>query len=194
MPVSLFSTLLISLFLVGYTPGPANIYAMHCSLKYGLVKGMRAWLGEFVGFSLMAFLSALVCHLVGEAIGGYVGWVKYIGSAYLIYLAWKIYRSKGAVDENDKTCSFISGFIVQVTNAKMIVFDFVTYGTFVLPYSSRLIDLLEVAALLLIAGPGANLAWLLLGSTLSKFYNRHVRTLDTIMAAALFLCALYILF
>ncbi|MGM9774035.1 MAG: LysE family translocator [Candidatus Egerieousia sp.] len=194
MPASLFPTLLISLFLVGYTPGPANIYAMHCSLKYGLKRGMRAWFGEFVGFSLMALLSAVVCHIVGEAIGGYVGWIKYIGSAYLIYLAWKIYKSKGAIDNNDKTSNFLSGFLVQVTNAKMIVFDFVTYGTFVLPYSNKLVDLFEVAVLLLIAGPGANLAWLLLGSTLSKFYNKHVRTLDTIMAAALFLCAVYILF
>jgi cysteine/O-acetylserine efflux protein len=66
---------------------------------------------------------------------------------------------------------------VQLTNAKIILFDFMVYSVYVLPYSTRLSDLFVAAALLLIAGPGANLVWLLAGAGLSNFltdYRRQV--------------------
>lgn len=71
--------------------------------------------------------------------------------------------------ENDKTCTFLSGMIVQLTNAKIILFELMAYTTFVLPYSNRIYDLLIVTALLEIAGPGANLVYLLAGGKLHNF-------------------------
>ena len=107
--------------------------------------------------------------------------LKYIGCAYILYLAWQIYRSTGKTKESDKTCTFLSGMIVQLTNAKIILFDLMAYTTFVLPYSNRLSDLLIVTALLEIAGPGANLVYL------------FPKQIDTVMAILLAACAVYIL-
>ena len=45
-----------------------------------------------------------------------------------------------------------------LTNAKMLLFELTVFSTFVLPYSSRLVDLSEAAAWLTLAGPGGNLA------------------------------------
>ena len=45
MPVSLLPSLLLAILLVGYTPGPANLFALHCSMKNGVRKALVMWLG-----------------------------------------------------------------------------------------------------------------------------------------------------
>lgn len=187
------SALLLSILAVGYTPGPANIYAMSCSVRYGVRPAMKMWLGLLCGFSCAALLSAVVLHFAEMALGAYIPYLRYAAVAYILYLAWKTYRS-GIPDGKDSRPTFLSGFIVQLTNAKMILFCLSCYSIFVLPHSDRFVDLLPVTALLLLAGPGANLVWLLLGSALRPLVARHLRLVSAIMAILLALCAVAMLF
>ena len=196
MPIKLLPSLLLSILLIGFTPGPANLFSLHCSMKNGTRKAMTMWFGLLAGFTIAAVIVAIITHLVGAMMGKYVVILKYIGCAYILYLAWQIYRSSGKAKESDKTCTFLSGMIVQLTNAKIILFDlmaYTTFVTFVLPYSNRLSDLLIVTALLEIAGPGANLVYLFTGGELHNFFNRYPRQIDTVMALLLAACAVYIL-
>lgn len=194
MPLSLLPSLLLAILLVGYTPGPANLFSLHCSMKNGVKPALRMWLGLLTGFTLAAVMVAVITHLVGAIMGEYVVILKHIGCAYIFYLAWQIYRSSGKPTDTDKTCTFLSGMIVQLTNAKIILFDLMAYTTFVLPYSNSITDLLIVAAFLEIAGPGANLVYLFAGGKLHNFFNRYPRQIDTVMAILLAGCAVYILF
>ena len=116
------------------------------------------------------------------------------GAAYIFYLAYCIWRSS-ETNKSAKTreCGFISGMLVQLTNAKMLLFDLTVFSTFVLPYSDRLEDLFKAAAWLLIAGPGANLTWLMAGGVLRNFFLRYGRQVDHFSAVALVLCAIYLL-
>ena len=193
MPLSLLPSLLLAILLVGFTPGPANLFSLHCSMKNGTRKAMTMWFGLLTGFTIAALIGAMITHLVGAMMDRYVVWLKYIGCAYILYLAWQIYRSTGEVKESDPICTFLSGMIVQLTNAKIILFDLMAYTTFVLPYSNRLSDLLVVTALLEIAGPGANLVYLFAGAKLHDFYNRYPKRTNTVMATLLATCAVYIL-
>ena len=173
MPIKLLPSLLLSILLKGFTPGPANLFSLHCSMKNGTRKAMTMWFGLLAGFTIAAVIVAIITHLVGAMMGKYVVILKYIGCAYILYLAWQIYRSSGKAKESDKTCTFLSGMI--------------------LPYSNRLSDLLIVTALLEIAGPGANLVYLFAGGELHNFFNRYPRQIDTVMALLLAACAVYIL-
>lgn len=193
MLLTLLPSLMLAILLVGYTPGPANLFALHCSMKCGLRKTMTMWLGLLAGFSIAVVIAALVTHYVGAMMGSYVGYLKYIGCAYILYLSWQIYRSSGKVGESHKACNFISGMIVQLTNAKIILFDLMAYTTFVLPYSSSLVDLLLVVALLELAGLGANLLYVFAGAKLHNFFHSYSRQIDTTMAILLAACAVYIL-
>ncbi len=154
---------------------------------------MAMWFGLLTGFTIAALIGAMITHLVGAMMDRYVVWLKYFGCAYILYLAWQIYRSTSEAKESDHTCTFLSGMIVQLTNAKIILFDLMAYTTFVFPYSNRLSDLLIVTALLEIAGPGANLVYLFAGGKLHNFFNRYPRQIDTVMALLLAACAVYIL-
>lgn len=192
MPYSLLPTLLLQILVIGYTPGPANIYSLAMSLRHGRRESLRMWLGLLAGFSIAACVMAVLTHLIGIAIGGYVSYLKYAGAAYLVCLAYKIYKRNGQMSERDSEGSFWGGMIVQMTNAKMLLFELVAFSTFVLPYSNRLADLLEVSAWLALAGPGGNLAWLLAGSYLRGFFAQYGRQVDVLSAIALILCALWI--
>ncbi len=183
----------MQLLLIGYTPGPANIYSLAMSLRHGRREASIMWLGLLAGFSTAVFCMATLTHFIGMAFGEYIIYLKYLGAAYILYLAYKIYTSHKTAEAANKDCSFQSGMIVQLTNAKMLLFDLTVFSTFVLPYSNRFIDLLEVGAWLLIAGPGANLVWLLAGSYLRKFFMNYGRQIDIVSSVALLFCAIYII-
>ncbi len=192
MPIELLPSLLISLFAVGYTPGPANIYALSCSLGAGKEKAMKAWSGMLCGFSLVAVIVVILTHFAGLLFGKYIVYIKYAGAAYMIYLAWKLYRSDTEKLDSDEACSFKNGFFVQLSNAKMILFEITVYSSFVLPYSEKIGDLFAVAALLLLAGPGANLFWIMIGSMIRPFVAKYQKTVNAVMAIALVGCAIFI--
>ena len=156
----LMPALLTQLLLVGFTPGPANIFALSVSIRYGRKAAMRVWYGMLTGFTIAAVIAAAMAHALGSMLGSYVAYIKYLGAAYILYLAYRTLRSTGIRDEEDQACTFISGMLVQLTNAKMIVFGMMAFNMFVLPYSNRFSDLLVLVLFLEIAGPGANLACL----------------------------------
>ena len=193
MPLEQLPALLIAILAVGYTPGPANVYAMSCSLRYGCRASMRMWCGLLCGFLTAALLAAAAAHLAGMAFREYVPYLRYLAAVYIIYLAWKTYRA-GISSEGDTQPTFASGFVVQLTNAKIILFDLSCYSAFVLPYSQRFLDLLPVTALLILAGPGANLVWLLAGGAIKPFVYRYAKTVSAVMAVALLLCAVMMVF
>ena len=92
MPIYLLPSLLLAIIVVGYTPGPANLYALACCLKYGRRKALKMWRGLFTGFCIDLVLMVLLTHLLGEMMGHYVIYLKYIGVAYILWLAWKMLR------------------------------------------------------------------------------------------------------
>lgn len=194
MPLSLLPSLFTLILVWGFTPGPANIYAMGCSILYGQRRALAMWTGLLCGFSAAVVAAALVTHLLGPAMSKGLVYVKYLGAAYILWLAWSTLRSAGKpLEAGMRSCSFASGFIVQLTNAKIILFDFMVFSIYVLPYSDRLVDLLAVAALLLIAGPGGNLAWLLAGGFLRRFLTKYHRQVAWVMAALLAMWAVMVL-
>ena len=150
------------------------------------------WLGLLTGFTVAVLVLAVATHFIGETMGQYVRYVKYVGAAYILYLAWKTYSSSDGQQRKTRGCSFVSGMVMQLTNAKILLFDLMAFSTFVLPYSDALPDLLFVAAFLSLAGPGANLVWLLMGGFLHRVFSRHQRKMEIAMALCLAACAVAI--
>lgn len=194
MPIRLLPSLMMLILAWGFSPGPANIYAMGSAIVYGRQKALKMWLGLLTGFSIAVSLAAVVTHLYGTEIGSNINLIKYTGVCYLLWLAYRTWRSTKNEKKATTSCTFIDGMIMQLTNAKIILFDFMVFSIYVLPYSNRLIDLFSTSAVLLIAGPGANLFWLLLGSTMNKVLAKHQKSVNTILSILLALCALMIIF
>lgn len=195
MSLALLSKLLLYIVLVGFTPGPANIYALSCALKYGRRHSMGMWLGLVAGFTITVTTVAVISYLLGNAMGHYVTYLKYPGAAYIAWLAWGMMKNNSDnVAHDDCKCTFLNGMIMQLTNAKMILFAFTTFGTFVLPDPNHTpLEFILVALLLYIAGPVANFVWLALGLWLRPYFSGYHRTRSIIMGLALMGCAVFLL-
>ncbi len=193
MPDILLPTLIFQMIIVGYSPGPANIYALSSSIRSTRKEAFIAWLGMLTGFTIATFALAVLTHYIGEVLGSYVIYLKYIGGGYMVYLAYVMWKNRINLS-NVKTVSFINGLFVQLTNAKMMLFALTVFSTYVLPYSLSFIDLFKASCLLYIAGPLGNLLWLVMGQFLKKMFDRYRKIVDAVCAILLLGCAAYIVF
>ena len=109
-------------FVTAYTPGPNNVVASYSGFNFGITKTIPHILGVTLGFtSLVIFLSIGLINVfklfpIIQTI------LKYLGSLFLIYLAYKISFSKSSnEDKNENPISFLDTFIFQFLNPKGVL-------------------------------------------------------------------------
>lgn len=115
--------------LLTLSPGPDIIYVMVRSMAYGAKQGIITALGLVCGIivhtSLVAFgVSALIKTLPGLFLI-----LKILGALYLLYLAWKVWKSdpdihiqSGGIENKRSLELFRQGFIMNVINPKVGLF------------------------------------------------------------------------
>ncbi|HYE69733.1 MAG TPA: LysE family transporter, partial [Anaerovoracaceae bacterium] len=97
------------IFITAYTPGPNNIMSMSNASKLGFRKSFPFNLGILAGFSIVMIL----CTLFSTALYTLIPKIKpvmiVIGAGYMLYLAWKIWKSNSDIQIQDtKGSSFLS--------------------------------------------------------------------------------------
>ena len=104
-------------FVAAYTPGPNNVVASYSGFNFGIAKTIPHILGVTLGFtSLVLFLTIGLINVfklfpIIQTI------LKYLGSLFLIYLAYKISFSKASNEKkNENPISFLDTFIFQFLN------------------------------------------------------------------------------
>lgn len=189
MPLSLLPSLLSLCLIIGYTPGPANLLSLSSALKYGRQQAFKLWRGLFCGFLIVDVVMAVVTWSLGPIMRDYIPWITYVGAAYIFYLAFRSVINSGKEHTGTGDCSFLTGFVMQLTNAKMIVFCLTSFSLYVLPFSDSLLSYIPVIIIVILAGPIANLVWLLVGAKLQNLFVKHQLGVDLFMALALAFCA-----
>ncbi|MBR3704601.1 MAG: LysE family transporter [Oscillospiraceae bacterium] len=190
MPTYLIPSFLLFCYVGAITPGPANICSLSAALRYGRKAALVQWRGIFVGFACVSLASVVVTWLLGAALSQYVGYLSWIGAAYILWMAWHTLRSSGiSADKDPARPSFRSGLFLQLTNVKIMICCLTAMTSYVLPYTNSFWSLLAVGLFMPFTGPIANLLWLFAGASLKKLFENHRRAVDIVMAAALALCA-----
>ena len=79
-----------------------------------------------INFNILAGFAAVmsVCTLFSTTLYAYLPKVKifmqFVGAAYMLYLAWKVWRSSADVEaDSGKEASFLAGMILQFANPKI---------------------------------------------------------------------------
>ena len=194
MPLYLVPTFLLYCFVTAITPGPANLCSLASAITYGRKQALIQWRGIFAGFAIIAFLASLAVWFMGIVVDRYVSVLKWIGAAYILWLAWHILRSDDVGSaQAGKHCNFFTGLLVQLTNAKIMVSCVTALTTYALPYADSYTDVLKIAVLLpFLGGPVANLAWLFAGAGMQQFFSKYRRPVNIVMALSLVICAVSI--
>jgi threonine/homoserine/homoserine lactone efflux protein len=146
--------LLTSLVVVA-TPGTGVIYTLAAGLARGARASVIAAFGCTLGIvpHMAAAITGLAALLHTSAVAFSV--LKYLGVAYLLYLAWSSLREKGtlAVDEEDDAPAsarktIVTAVLINLLNPKLTIFFFAFLPQFVAPGDPN--GLLHMAALSLV--------------------------------------------
>lgn len=194
MPPELIPSFLYYCFVTVITPGPANLCSMAAALKYGKPVALRQWRGLFVGFIVVAAISALIAYFIGSILKEYVHVLSYVGAAYITWLAYHIYTSDNKPGTKEvEGCNFLTGFFLQIANVKIIIFCLTVLSSYVLPHTNSFWTIFGIAMILPFIGPTANLVWIFMGVSLQKVFAKYRRVTNMLMALSLLFCAVSIL-
>jgi threonine/homoserine/homoserine lactone efflux protein len=177
------------------SPGPNNTTATASGASYGMARSLPLVSG--VGFgvaAIMLVVAAFGASIIADPRVGTA--LKWVGVAYLVWLAWKIARAEPKLDTSDnqratraKPLSFVQGALFQFVNPKLWVMvsgAVVAYGQ-----GAGEIGKTTLALLFALVFGGitflCTLAWAALGASLGRFLAspRAVRTFNYVMAALL---------
>lgn len=190
------SAFLSYVIITTFTPGPNNIMSMSNASKYGLKKALPFNIGVFFGFFTIIALSSLFSASLISFIPSIKPIMTYLAAIYILYLAWRIYKSENKAMEGEKraTNTIFTGFILQFINLKVIIYGLTITSTFISPYYESVIVLAGFALMLAFISLLSTFSWAVFGSVLQKFFESHAKTINTIMALLLVYTAISLFF
>ena len=121
-------------FASAFTPGPNNILSMSAAGRYGIARAWRVLVGVFAGFIIVMLLCALFSVALASLVPKIMPFMEWAGAAYILWLAWKTWRSSDAADgESDVDCGFWAGFVLEFVNVKIMLYGVTALTSFVMP-------------------------------------------------------------
>lgn len=179
--------------ITAFTPGPNNILVLNAFSSNGVRKGKETLLGVFAGFFLVMIISAIACLELSKLLPRMMGILKYIGAAYIVWLAFHVLLSKPARESQEQKGSFITSFLLQFINVKIILYAITIYSVYILPNSDSKL-LLSISAICnTLIGMSGCITWGLAGKLLQKQFAKHSVLMNALMAAVLFWSAFHII-
>ncbi len=193
MPGYVLGNFFIYSVINAFTPGPGNILASNTVTNYGYKKGKPLFRGIFVGYYVVQIICAVFVFGVSAFLPNVLGIMKYVGAAYILWLAVHIALSKPTTGTVEKSASFIKGFLLQFINVKIYLFGITALTGYVTDYSTSLWVLLMFELMIATIGTVATLTWVGLGVLIQKAYQKHYRVINIILALTLLECVYSIL-
>lgn len=128
---------LLTTLVVVATPGTGAVFSIAAGLSRGTKAGLVAALGCTLGVipHMVAAITGLAAILNASAVAFQT--IKWLGVAYLLYLAWKTFRDKSLmnVDPDTTPASFWSvirtAILINLLNPKLTIFFFAFLPQFV---------------------------------------------------------------
>ena len=173
-----------------YTPGPNNVIASYSGFNFGIKKTLPHIFGVALGFTFLIFLLTIGLVNVFKIFPIIQVSLKYLGSIFLVYLAFKIYFSKIDSDKkNENPVKFIETFLFQFLNPKgvligiIIVSTYVEHGENYLKYATQVIFFAFLVSLSSIT------FWTFVGKYLRKFATneKFIKYFNCVMSLLLIL-------
>ena len=188
MPGYVLGNFFIYSVINAFTPGPGNILALNTVTNYGYKKGRPLYWGIFAGYYVVQVICAVFVFGVSTFLPDLLGIMKYIGAAYILWLAVHIALSKPITGTVEKSASFLKGFLLQFVNVKIYLFGITALTGYVTEYSASLWVLLLFEIIIATIGTIATLTWIGMGVLLQRAYQKYYRVINIILALTLSEC------
>ena len=193
MPLETFLSLIGLAIAAAFTPGPNNTLVATSGARFGLRATLPHISGVGIGFPVMIFIIAMGLGQVFQQSALLREAVRLLGMLILLWLAWKIATSRGALGEsqNARPFSFIQSAAFQWINPKAWVMAVGVTAQFVsaqAPLRSAII----VALVFVVAGFCSATTWTLFGVGMQRWLNtsNRLRVFNLAMAGLIVLSVL----
>ena len=184
---------LIYCFLCAYTPGANNLLSMSNAARVGFRKSIVFNYGITVGFAIVMTMCSAFTTTLYAMIPKVQFVIEILGAAYMLQLAWKIYKSNNDLStEGNSSIGFRTGMFMQFMNPKIYIYSITAMSVYVLPVYSTIPWIVFFTLVLTVIGASGSFVWALCGAVLCRFISKYTRLVNTIMAVLLVYCAVSI--
>ncbi len=127
----------VAIFIFSITPGPGVFAVLARAMTEGAAACVTLSLGMAISDIIYLVFACYGLAAIAQHWGGLFTVIRILGAAYLLYLGWKMWRSRPdlateavAVKSRDQVKSFIQGFLISASNPKVILFYIAFLPTF----------------------------------------------------------------
>ena len=177
-------------FVAAYTPGPNNIVASYSGFNFGIKKTIPHILGTTLGFTSLVFFLTVGLINVFKLFPIIQIIIRYLGTLFLLYLAYKISFSKISTEtKKENPVKFIETFLFQYLNPKgvmvgiIVVSNYVELGENYINYATQVVLLAFMFSLTSIT------LWTFIGKFMRKFAtnDKYIKYFNYVMSVLLLL-------
>jgi threonine/homoserine/homoserine lactone efflux protein len=170
--MSPFISFLIAAIVLAITPGPGIAYVVARTAVGGRKEGLASCLGTAVGGMVHVLATAFGLSVLIAQSAIAFSMVKYLGSAYLIYLGIRmLLRKEGAREAEQVTAqgsrrAFAEGILVEAFNVKTALFFLAFLPQFISPSDPPVAQLLTLGSICVALNTAVDIAAVLAASRL----------------------------
>jgi len=171
-----FGVLIPFVLITTFTPGPNNLSCASMSINFGIKKTMNYIYGIVTGFFLLLLLCGFFSNLLFTAIPSVEPIMRWIGAAYILYLAYGTFRVSFSLQEKSEQYlwGFYKGVLLQFLNPKAIVYGLTLYSAFLNPFIGNPFYIILFSLGFALVGLCAVLTWALFGAIINQ-YLHHLK-------------------
>ena len=184
-------SLSLFMFVTSCSPGPNNILASYSGFNFGVLKTIPHMLGVIFGFTFLVSIMNFGLINIFQKFPVMQEVLKYTGSFFLIYLAYKISFSKSNSDNLTKNpVKFIETFFFQFINPKSVIVAIIMVSTYVEKGKNFLIYSFWVIGVAFLFAVISITFWTLLGKFLRRFATneKFIKRFNYVMSFLLLAC------
>lgn len=193
---NVFVAMAVFAFVGAVTPGPVNLIATSTAAQFGKYIAGKHVVSASIAYALVVFITGNILNSLVEWLPKIELGMQLIGSAFLSYLAYKIYSAPlGQLDiAQEHHSSWINGALVQLLNPKAWLVAMSGVSLYVIGQSEQQTWLWMYTLVSLVACLTGVGLWALVGSLFTQQLNepRKQRRFNRAMATILFASVLMI--
>lgn len=163
---------------------------MSNAIRLGFRRSVRFNIGILAGFSVVMTICTIFSATLYSLLPRLKMVMQILGAAYMLYLAWKVWKSSADLSaDGGKEASFLSGMILQFANPKIYIYAITAMSLYILPIYQSAGALAGFTVILSVIGASGSFVWALFGAAFCRFFSRHTKAVNLIMACLLVYCA-----
>lgn len=190
--------LVLFLFPLAYSPGPGNMFFAANGARFGFGATVAANAGYHIATLIVTLAIGLGFGLVAAQLPNFLLAVKYAGSAYILYLAWLLFRAGTFEQDVDpRHAGFSDGIVLLVLNPKAYMIIALIFAQFTpATGAANLWTIVWIATVFTLNNLIAFSVWIVIGDALASAFRTeaHARKLNMFFGAMLAAVAVWMLF